>query len=403
MPKDLSGKSVLDLGCNEGFFSIEASKRGAARVVGIDQNPGFLAKARQRAPEITFLERSWRDLPDEKFDLILMLSALHYEGQPRDFLRRVSDRLKDDGLLILEVGVANEPGMTRMWTQRINTVFHPTWDMLHARYLEPFAFRVIGRSVDQPGDPVPRWVVHCRRLKPTVVLVTGPGQVGKSSLARELSRGQVVTLEIDIILRRVSATMTKVDRPLFEVIDHYRDQVPKSYRKMVDGILAAGLAEEFAELIFSHIPLDEELVIVEGYGLHGEVLSRLEERLRDVAYVWQTSRLEPADEQLSALLEEKASLQSRLDKSALDAERANFTLEQVTQELDRARAQLEDLERGNDELIGKVDETTMALNSTVEERDLAIQRLARLKQRRSVRIALRAADWTKPFIRKNSG
>jgi hypothetical protein len=96
-------------------------------------------------------------------------------------------------------------------------------------------------------------------------------------------------------------------------------------------------------------------------------------------------------------------LQSRLDKSALDAERANLALEQVTQELDRARAQLEDLERVNAELIGKVDQTTMALISTVEERDLAIQRLARLKQRRSVRIALRAADWTKPFIRKNSG
>jgi hypothetical protein len=171
--------------------------------------------------------------------------------------------------------------------------------------------------------------------------------------------------------------MTKVDRPLLEVIDHYRAQVPKSYRKMVDGILAAGLAEEFADLILSHIPLDEELVIVEGYGLHGEVLSRLEERLHDVAYVWQVSRLEPAHDQLAALVEEKAVLQSQLEQSALDADRAKLAA-------DRAKAALE--------------QTTTALNSTIEERDLAIRRLERLKQRRSVRAALRAAEWMGPLL-----
>ena len=31
-----SGKSVLDVGCNAGFYSLEAERRGAARVVGID-------------------------------------------------------------------------------------------------------------------------------------------------------------------------------------------------------------------------------------------------------------------------------------------------------------------------------------------------------------------------------
>src|SRR5436305_831538 len=36
IPTDLRGKSVLDVGCNAGFYSIEMKKRGAARVVGID-------------------------------------------------------------------------------------------------------------------------------------------------------------------------------------------------------------------------------------------------------------------------------------------------------------------------------------------------------------------------------
>ena len=34
IPADLSGKSVLDIGCNGGFYSIQMKRRGAARVLG---------------------------------------------------------------------------------------------------------------------------------------------------------------------------------------------------------------------------------------------------------------------------------------------------------------------------------------------------------------------------------
>ncbi|HVF56288.1 MAG TPA: DUF1698 domain-containing protein [Pyrinomonadaceae bacterium] len=36
IPEDLRGKSVLDVGCNAGFYAVEAKRRGAARVVGVD-------------------------------------------------------------------------------------------------------------------------------------------------------------------------------------------------------------------------------------------------------------------------------------------------------------------------------------------------------------------------------
>ena len=35
VPEDLTGKSVLDVGCNAGFYSIQMKRRGAARVVAI--------------------------------------------------------------------------------------------------------------------------------------------------------------------------------------------------------------------------------------------------------------------------------------------------------------------------------------------------------------------------------
>src|SRR6266446_3306348 len=49
LPKDLSGKSVLDIGCNAGFYSIEMKLRGAERVVAIDAEERYLAQARLAA------------------------------------------------------------------------------------------------------------------------------------------------------------------------------------------------------------------------------------------------------------------------------------------------------------------------------------------------------------------
>ncbi|HEV2862737.1 MAG TPA: DUF1698 domain-containing protein [Pyrinomonadaceae bacterium] len=36
LPEDLTGKSVLDVGCNAGFYAVEAKRRGARRVLGVD-------------------------------------------------------------------------------------------------------------------------------------------------------------------------------------------------------------------------------------------------------------------------------------------------------------------------------------------------------------------------------
>jgi tRNA (mo5U34)-methyltransferase len=45
IPENLSGRTVLDVGCNAGFYSIELKKRGARRVVGIDVDDRYLKQA----------------------------------------------------------------------------------------------------------------------------------------------------------------------------------------------------------------------------------------------------------------------------------------------------------------------------------------------------------------------
>src|SRR3954466_614438 len=46
VPQDLSGASVLDIGCNGGFCSIQMKRRGAERVLGLDIDERYLKQAR---------------------------------------------------------------------------------------------------------------------------------------------------------------------------------------------------------------------------------------------------------------------------------------------------------------------------------------------------------------------
>ena len=46
LPADLSGKSLLDVGCNAGFYCVEAKRRGAARVLGVDSQRHLVRQAR---------------------------------------------------------------------------------------------------------------------------------------------------------------------------------------------------------------------------------------------------------------------------------------------------------------------------------------------------------------------
>src|SRR5436305_11355881 len=49
IPERLDGATVLDIGCNGGFYSMEMKRRGAARVLGIDVDDRYLHQARVAA------------------------------------------------------------------------------------------------------------------------------------------------------------------------------------------------------------------------------------------------------------------------------------------------------------------------------------------------------------------
>lgn len=88
IPADLRGKTVLDIGCNAGFYSLEMKRRGAKRVLGIDSSDHYLEQARFAA-EVTGLDIELANLSvyeverlGEKFDLVLFLGVLYHLRYP---------------------------------------------------------------------------------------------------------------------------------------------------------------------------------------------------------------------------------------------------------------------------------------------------------------------------------
>jgi tRNA (mo5U34)-methyltransferase len=88
IPADLSGKSVLDIGCNAGFYSLEMKRRGAERVLGIDSHDGYLAQAKFAAEvegvDIEFRKLSVYELDKlgEQFDWVIFMGVLYHLRHP---------------------------------------------------------------------------------------------------------------------------------------------------------------------------------------------------------------------------------------------------------------------------------------------------------------------------------
>jgi len=101
LPKDLSGWTALDIGCNSGFYSIELARRGA-KVTAIDKDPHFLRQANWAVEQfklqdrITVREAQVYDLArwSERFDLILFLGVFYHLRYPLLGLDIVSEKVK---------------------------------------------------------------------------------------------------------------------------------------------------------------------------------------------------------------------------------------------------------------------------------------------------------------------
>ncbi|MGI4952931.1 MAG: TIGR04290 family methyltransferase [Janthinobacterium lividum] len=105
IPEDLTGKTVLDIGCNAGFYSMEMKRRGAARVLGVDYDPAYLAQARFAAEmeglDIEFRQLSVYDVARlaERFDVVFFIGVFYHLRHPLLALDLIHEHVARDLLV----------------------------------------------------------------------------------------------------------------------------------------------------------------------------------------------------------------------------------------------------------------------------------------------------------------
>ena len=106
---DFQGKTVIDLGCNLGFFSLLASELGASHVTGIDQIPGLIEVCRLLArlhnrTNISFICHDMETGKDDlgQFDMVVLIDFFgksNVRKKKIDHFLRLMDNLSKKYLL----------------------------------------------------------------------------------------------------------------------------------------------------------------------------------------------------------------------------------------------------------------------------------------------------------------
>ena len=105
LPETMTGLSVLDIGCNAGFYSLEMKRRGAQRVLGIDSDDHYLSQARLAAElldlNVEFLKMSVWEIASlqERFDLVIFMGVFYHLRHPLLALDLIHEHVARDLLL----------------------------------------------------------------------------------------------------------------------------------------------------------------------------------------------------------------------------------------------------------------------------------------------------------------
>jgi SAM-dependent methyltransferase len=101
---DLTGKSVVDLGCGDGWFCRYAADAGAEAVVGVDSSARMLQLARERTSDvrISYLHAFAEDVefPAASADVVVSVLALHYVADLDPVIARIAAWLDHGGAFV---------------------------------------------------------------------------------------------------------------------------------------------------------------------------------------------------------------------------------------------------------------------------------------------------------------
>jgi len=92
----IEGRSVLDIGCGPGHYSITLAQRGAGRVIGIDFAEGMLKIAAEHAQKVGvgnqcqfMVQDFYTYAPQDIFDYVIVMGFMDYMPDPEKVVGKV--------------------------------------------------------------------------------------------------------------------------------------------------------------------------------------------------------------------------------------------------------------------------------------------------------------------------
>jgi tRNA (mo5U34)-methyltransferase len=169
---DITGKSVLDVGCNNGYYLFRMLEKNPASLTGIDPAPLFFLQFR-------FIDRFVRSGIEyrmigvqhlvewkRQFDTVLCLGVLYHRRDPIETLRQLSSALKPGGELILDTFMIDGAGAYSLtpkarYSKIPNIWFIPTIEALTV-WLERTGFEAVRvleiRATDATEQRKTAWI-----------------------------------------------------------------------------------------------------------------------------------------------------------------------------------------------------------------------------------------------------
>jgi tRNA (mo5U34)-methyltransferase len=139
IPADLTGATVLDIGCNGGFYSLKMKQRGASRVLGIDIDDRYLEQARFASRtlglDIELQKLSVYDVDKiaGQFDYVIFMGVLYHLRYPLYALDKVVTKV--GGSLLFQTMIRGSEEVRdweqdyHFWNKEIFT--HPEWPQMY--------------------------------------------------------------------------------------------------------------------------------------------------------------------------------------------------------------------------------------------------------------------------------
>jgi len=121
---DLTGKTVLDLGCGYGENCAEFKRLGANKMTGIDISEKMLAVAKAETIDIEYIRADLNDLSEisGRYDIIFSSLAVHYVADFNKLCAQVAELLNNSGYFIFsqENPLTTAPMNDTVWTRDEN-------------------------------------------------------------------------------------------------------------------------------------------------------------------------------------------------------------------------------------------------------------------------------------------